>query len=1064
MANDSIQLDGINCYPSTYKFRALVTDLASVVQKDEEIITYIASYQTNIYVGTSLGQILHYHHFEDASDYIMISKLQISQDKKPVKKILILPHIERALILCGEIASVYSVPELSPSHIGKLKKIVNLLYFSNHSPLEKSEIRPSIENEEVLTLTDDKIRVIQVSKELIKLIKDISYSNAIKCVAFSSLNILDHSSLAVVANEKNYDIIDLKKTRKVPLFDYHPNANDDMYPQIVPFFPNDDETDEEFLLTIKSDESTSMSMFINSSGDVTRGTLLWPSGEHPSSGVSIEWPYVFAICKSNNFKSKMVVASLKSLETESSCYIQDLLNIPEGENDSREVVADSAEITKEETKTVEASNAKTEAVPKESGTDDAPPQTTLNTKSDLPDNNSEGYKILRVYQNIECNDDELSNLLSKTDIKDGSVLKSTSKYIIGSKTLIYKESNIWMMYEINQIIILTKKVREISLDTSLNLEEIKNISKLLEAIIPKCTCELHDYSTQFLFLLYTLEGNYNQCMELSFPKVEEGTTKTSKLNVDPRFVIFVIDSIQPNDLLFLNFQIFTGLTDIIKHLFGKHSHTGLLIDYLEKLYTEFLVDGDNADEDLLNYCRMKLYQKKLTSSKLLIDFINHHDKKMWKIQSSSNDALNNDAILNLVKNSENYFGLLHIYLILVDTLEEHFKVEISKEICDICLRLLGEELSDPDVTKPLGSEIHFNDVSFNLQEIILSQLKDNLKNDKAYSKYLLEVLKYNPSVALSFMKANNDTQKATHKRIMEEISESFSDEIDFSQLRLEYMESSFLETLENDLDLEALDEFLIELTKEIVSKLEDNNKFNFNILQQTYQMENSLSDSKWPKISWPDYLRVSMKRSECQQFIDVYLKILELLIIRTRNRDSQYASTISKFEEIISVENIFSYFKLIYSKQEDLLIGLLEFSDYSSAEYVALYGEFPLPVSACYCKNPKYITRDNGSSYKHKKNNLVNIFKFYIRRECDDHQHFPAIQHFISTYGIFFTVGEVLAMVPIHFPIIYLQDYLRNVIINIDADHRDTGLRKILSKVDAKFTNDLCNDLTPEEE
>ena len=279
MANDYIQLDGINCHPSTYKFRALVTDLASVVQNEEEIITYIASYQVNIYVGTSLGQILHYHHFEDASDYILISQLQISQDKKPVKKILILPHIERALVLCGEIASVYSVPELSPSHIGKLKKIVDLLYFSNHSPLKNSEIRPSIENEEVLTLTDDKIRVIQVSKELIKLIKDISYSNAIKCVAFSSLNMLDHGSLAVVANEKNYDIIDLKKTRKVPLFDYHPNANDDMYPQIVPFFPNDDETDEEVLLTIKSDESTSMSMFINSSGDITRGTLLWPSGE-----------------------------------------------------------------------------------------------------------------------------------------------------------------------------------------------------------------------------------------------------------------------------------------------------------------------------------------------------------------------------------------------------------------------------------------------------------------------------------------------------------------------------------------------------------------------------------------------------------------------------------------------------------------------------------------------------------------------------------------------------------------------------------------------------------------
>lgn len=1055
MANDYIQLGGINGHLSTFKFRPIISDIASSVQTEDEIITCIASYQANIYVGTSFGHILHYHHFEDTSDYIMISQLQISQDKKPVKKILILPSIERALVLCGEIANVYSIPELSPSHIGKLKRIVDLLYLSNHSASKNSEVQPGTDYEEVLILTDDKIRVIQVSTKQIKLLKDISYSNAIKCAAFSSLNMLDRSSLAVVANDKNYDIIDLKQTRKVPLLDYHINTDDGINPQIVPFFPSDDETSEELLLTIKSDESTSMSMFINSSGDVTRGTLLWPSCEHPSNGVAVEWPYVFAICKSNDRESKMIVASLISLETEFGCPIQNLLNNAASRSDATVVVVDSSQITKKEIESAETNDA-TEVSTKELESDGAPPKPSSKSEDDLTERKDKEYKILKLYQSIQFNDNELSNLLNKMDIKGGSVLHSTSSYKIESTTVVYKENSIWIMYETNQIITLTKKIHEMSLDSS-NLEEIKNISNQLKDIIPKCTYELYDYSTQLLFLLYLREGSYSKCIQLAFQKIENNSSNTSKLNLDPRFIIFILDNIQHNDTLLLNFQIFTELRDINQQFFGKNTQNGLLIDYVEKLYTEFLINTDNTDDVLLQYSRMKLYEKKLASSKLLIDFIDHYDKNMWKVK-----GLANDSILKLLKDSESYFGLLQVYLILIDNSDKMFKVEISKEICDICLKLLNEELSDPDVKEPLTSEINFGNVSFNLLELILSQLKENLQDEKAYSKYLLEVLKLDPSVALKFMKANNNKQKATHKRIMEEMPQSFSKEVDFSRLRLEYMESSFLETLETDLDLEALDEFLIEMTKDIVSKLEDGNKNNFNILHETYQIENSLSDSKWPKISWPDYLRVNMKRSECQQFIDTYLKILELLIVRTMNKDSLYVDTLNNFEDIISSENIFDYFKLIYGQREESLTRLLNFSDYSSAEYVALYDEFPLPVSACYFKHSKYVSLGK-SSYNHKKSNLINLFTFYIERENDFHENFPAIQHFISTYGILFTVGEILAMLPTHYPIIYLQDYLRSVIIDLNADHRDTDLKKILSKVDSKFTRDLCNDLAYEE-
>lgn len=1040
MTNDSLILNGSGYCPSVFKFRSLLGDLSSIVHKANEVITCVASYQANIYVGTSLGQILHYHRFEDASEYMIISQLQISQDKKPIKRILVLPQIERALILCGGIASVYNVPELSPSHIGKLKNIVDLLYLAAQEA--NSEIQPTVIHEQVLILTNEKLRVIRVSQELIKLIKDISYSNAIKCEAFKYLDSPNSDFLAVVANEKNYDIIDLNQIRKVPLFDYNSDNASNVSPQVIPFFPNNDESNEELLLTVKSDETTSMSMFINSSGDITRGTLLWPKEEYPSHGLSIIWPYVFAICEGSTKNSRMVVSSLESLEVHTTSNLEILLGISDNQKE---------QIKNNETNDKPDSQSCDESSPQELEDTEVNATTTPEQKIERQDIEMPyDFKIIQLHKSIHLHDEVLSGLLNKTDLSNNSITPSSSKYSLVSSTLIYKGYDMWLMYEQHKITTLTKKLQESTGLSSLKKEDIQDITNLIEGIAQQSTGELEVYSFHLLSLIFLLQDEFDKCMKIALQSADNISSPLN-LIVDPRFMIFAVDDFQPEISILSGFQTFTSLLTLSKSLVrGTDSQKEFLTNYFEKLYTEILKDINDDNREIVIYIRMRLYRERFTSSRQLVSFISEHDKEIW-----TGKDLNHCDLIALMKARNNYFGLLHIYLILIEHSSERRKTEISKDICELSLELLRNEVIDPDINELVNSDIHINGTVFNLLKIVLSQLKDNLSLEKVYSVYLIEVLKLNPSEGIAFMKANNANLKETHKHIMEEMSDSFSNEVSLSQLRLEYMESNFLETLQETIDLETLDEFLIELSNEIVSKLDDSNMLNFDAIEKTFQVENTLDDSKWPKISWPAYLRIVVKQSQCQQFIHLYLKILELLVFRTRNHNGQYIETINKFETIMSNNSIFDYYKLIYDEKKDHVLGLLEFSDYSSAEYVALYGTFPLPTELYYFKNVNYAHQTLHSSIKDR---LSIVLEFYIN-ENKDSNHFLAIKHFISTYGDFFTFREILDMLPQQFPIVYFQDYLKSVLINLDTDHRDIALKKVLSKNDSKFTKELCEDL-----
>lgn len=259
------------------RIRYQISPVIESIHLEDETITDITTYENNLYVGTSNGQLLHFHRFDDTTEYIPITTINVGTHS--VSKILCIESIQRLLVISNRIVLSYVLPELSPCRMKKMKDVTDLQKLDSL----------------VLVLSPTKIRIINIQADTITLAKEINYQGGVACRSCKDSNFI------VVANNESYDIIDLDNNRKIPLFSYKSEST--VHPWIIPF-------DGEYLLSVLSDTNTSMAMFINSVGDVTRGTLTWVDKGYPENSIALEGEYVFAL-----FKNKMIVSSLVSLDT-----------------------------------------------------------------------------------------------------------------------------------------------------------------------------------------------------------------------------------------------------------------------------------------------------------------------------------------------------------------------------------------------------------------------------------------------------------------------------------------------------------------------------------------------------------------------------------------------------------------------------------------------------------------------------------------------------------------------------------------------------------------------------
>lgn len=261
---------------------------------DEEAkITTIESWENNIYIGTSRGQIIHYYKIDDTQGYIQISKQWIHQSKRnPIRKLLILSEIGKVCVLYGKQLTCLSLPELSPANIGKVKDINDIGFnwsdlILHDNKLDNKFVKKHSFNDEgycqLIAFTSSSIRILRIFKDSIRLHKDIPFEDGI-------LRGVQNGSFVPIAVKNNqYDLIDIGDSKMIPLFPIFTNDQLAIEPQMAVL------NDAEFLLVSGGQHANdqSMGMCINTKGDITRTTLSWDEYPHD---LIIDFPYVIAVC------------------------------------------------------------------------------------------------------------------------------------------------------------------------------------------------------------------------------------------------------------------------------------------------------------------------------------------------------------------------------------------------------------------------------------------------------------------------------------------------------------------------------------------------------------------------------------------------------------------------------------------------------------------------------------------------------------------------------------------------------------------------------------------------
>lgn len=1131
---------------TTFKAQQLVDGLPF---SPEETVSSVASYQSNLYIGTSSGQLLHYHSFEDAPDYLLISQLPIGSGK-PVKKILVLADIERALVLSGSTIHVVTLPELSPSHVGKVKDANDMLLLQQiRKTAPNPGQKPQPPNEKVVVYTPSKIRLLQFSHDNVKLLKDINYTDAqigVSCAAGTSSN---YSNLCLVANGSNYDIVDMQQTRKIPLFEYNAGG-DPVRPFIVPFAAHDKKGKEEYLLTVNSDRTTSMAMFINSVGDVTRGTLSWIDEGYPSNGLVVSWPYTLGLFSKPGKHSILNVSSLVTFDVVYSKSVFELLgkgdiledalertedqeNAPEKAEDQENALERVEDEENAPEKTVDEQNApagetfkgpsttakslddKTEIgaleIPaategkakqdlEEHENADGPEETketqsteepkeiqpadtiksTLSTETDKETLFSEATDLLHTTQKEtepsaakapktteetttevpEIRISQLpstipfSNSLFSSLLQDVGLIEETTvtntQHTSGASIILHDEQNLWVLYEEEPLVELHERLIEAFQRLYTDTKEIQNISNEFKSLVKETRDEYKNHISVVLMLINVFLEEYTQIRETLLTDVSP-LPKT-----DPRIVLYLLTD-DFKDEQWKSFLVHKGIKDLLEIVKKRPvKDDNFLRDYVRETYLKF--DQWGFDKLMKPLIRSIWYEISVNDSESLIANIDT-EAEMWKETNAHSDNILRNAL-----DQHLYFGALHIY-ILRSSSKDSGKSKSAHLISDLCLNLLKKELEDSKISLDNSYGATILSHTFNLPDIIFSQLKSEFDDSNDYTKYLLEMLRLFPQKGIDFLKANkNNAHKETHKQILKDISKSH-DGTAFLNLKIEYLEAGFLEHLTNHEthSIQLLDELLIELLKCLTGEelSSETNKINLGILQDTFRIENALSTLQWPKIAWIDYVRINGVRSECKDLIEVYLKVYELLLMRSFLPKEEMLKELKLSYETVWHDPLFAYFRLACDKEMDVLNALLMNCDFKSAEFFVIYQKLPLPSKTCYIHQGKaqvsnFYTENSRDSIKEA---IERIVDYYALDKWDHQTRVTSISHVVASYGkAYFSPIEVLNLVPQYMPVAFVQEYLTSVLIDYEVMSRESILKKVLSRADAKFNERLYKD------
>ena len=178
----------------------------------------LSSTDDNLYIGTSASEILHLVSLpgeseSDPPQFILATRLQPSAHANApnvqypgVQQILLLPGALRACILCNGTASFYTLPELSPAFPGKEPNGVQWI-----GGIDDNEGRDNSDGAIIMIANSRRILQVRVGDKVRALKNNIEFPGCLRASR--------RGTIACVADEKSYSLLEIEQQQKIPLFD-----------------------------------------------------------------------------------------------------------------------------------------------------------------------------------------------------------------------------------------------------------------------------------------------------------------------------------------------------------------------------------------------------------------------------------------------------------------------------------------------------------------------------------------------------------------------------------------------------------------------------------------------------------------------------------------------------------------------------------------------------------------------------------------------------------------------------------------------------------------------------
>ncbi|KAL0078710.1 hypothetical protein F4703DRAFT_1796795 [Phycomyces blakesleeanus] len=208
-------LDGSPAQPSRINTLLTGHNIPSPAWNSSLSIDAVEAWDTDLYLGTSDGHVLHYTLEAkgrlDQADVPYASRLErkinLGFGKKSVERILVLPQVSKAVVLCDSILSFYTLPFFDPIPVSLIPHIKGVSCFS-HDAAEEGRIG----EDGTIELCVVKRRVVQVLKigEHAHLRKELPLPDG-------AIMITRYNRNLCLADAQNYKMINLEQSSAITL-------------------------------------------------------------------------------------------------------------------------------------------------------------------------------------------------------------------------------------------------------------------------------------------------------------------------------------------------------------------------------------------------------------------------------------------------------------------------------------------------------------------------------------------------------------------------------------------------------------------------------------------------------------------------------------------------------------------------------------------------------------------------------------------------------------------------------------------------------------------------------